>query len=123
MNIDIPTVPVAIIALLGLFAPYAIAVVNQPRWTVPQRKIVSVVVSLLISAIALVIYYAASGDPIPAWWALLLLGLVVSQASYTLVTKKTAAAVESATSKPIDAGTATAGVPVDVSTLPNDLDE
>lgn len=103
MELQIPTVPIIIITLLGIFSPYAIAVINQPRWTPAQRKVVSVVVSLLISALALVIYFAATGEPLPQWWTLLLLGLFVAQTSYSLVTRDLgAAALERATSKTPD---------------------
>jgi hypothetical protein len=105
MEIAIPTAPVAIITLLGFLSPYIIAIVNQPFWSTTQRKVVGVLGSLVLAAIALLIYYAASGEPLPQWWALLLLALVVSQASYALVTKSTALKLEKATSKPIDAGT------------------
>lgn len=95
--LDIPTVPAVIVTLLGIFAPYAIAVVNRPEWSVNARKVVAVLASLVIAALALVIYFAATGEPIPQWWVLLLLGLFVTQASYALVTKPTAARLESFT--------------------------
>lgn len=96
--LDIPTIPAVIITLLGIFAPYAIAVVNRPEWSVTAKKVVAVVASLVIAAVALVIYFAATGEPVPQWWVLLLLGLFVTQASYSLVTKPSATRLEFATS-------------------------
>lgn len=104
--LDIPTVPAVIITLLGILAPYAIALVNRPEWSPRVKKIVAVVASLAIAALALVIYFAGTGEPIPQWWVLLLLGLFVTQASYSLVTKTSASRLELATSPKIDAGTA-----------------
>ena len=95
--LDIPTVPAVIVTLLGIFAPYAIAVVNRSQWSVNARKAVAVIASVVISAIALVIYFASTGEPIPQWWVLLLLGLFVTQASYALVTKESAARLEELT--------------------------
>jgi hypothetical protein len=101
MELQIPTVPIVIVTLLGIFAPYAIAVVNQPWWKPAQKKIVAIVLSLLLTAIALLIYFAATGEPVPQWWTLLLLGLFVAQASYSLIAKDLgAAALERATSLP-----------------------
>lgn len=96
--LDIPTVPAAIITLLGLFAPYAVAVVTRPEWSPLWKKLISIVVALALAAIALVIYFAATGTAIPEWWNLLLLSVVVTQASYALVTKPSATRLEYATS-------------------------
>lgn len=92
--LDIPTIPAVIVTLLGIFAPYAIAIVNRPWWSPSTKKIVALIVSVLIAAIALVIYYAATGKPLPQWWTLLLLGLFVTQSSYALVTKPSATRLE-----------------------------
>lgn len=96
--LDIPTVPAAIVALLSLFAPYAVALVTQPSWSPLWRKITAVVTSIILAGVVLVIYFAATGTPLPQWWNLILLGVVVAQASYALVTKPSAQRLEAATS-------------------------
>lgn len=106
--LDIPTVPAAIITLLGFFAPYAIALVNRPEWSTNTKRIVAVFASLVLAAIALVIYFVATGEPIPEWWTMLLLCVVVTQASHSLIMRESADKLELATSK-IDAGTAGTG--------------
>jgi len=68
MNIELPTIPAGVLVLLAL------------------------------TAVVLWFYYVYTGDVVPAWPALALLAIVVAQASYTFVTKSTAAAVEKATS-------------------------
>jgi len=90
MDIEIPAVPVGVLVLLNFFAPYAIAVVTNPRWPAAQKKVVAIVVSLVLAAAVLLVAFLGFGLPIPAWPALLLLAVVVSQASYALVTKNTA---------------------------------
>ena len=98
--LDIPTVPAVIVTILGILAPYAIAIVNRPEWPAGAKKVVAVVVSVLIAGLALVIYFAATGAPLPQWWVLLFLGLFVTQASYALVTKPSAARLEALTTPP-----------------------
>lgn len=93
--IEIPTVPVAVLTLLGFFAPYAVAVLNgalpfvREPW---QRKLLAVVVSAVVAVLGLVGYFVATGTPLPAdpgaWFGFVLLVLVVQQTSYGLITKK-----------------------------------
>lgn len=94
----IPEVPTAIVAILGLLAPYAVALVNRPEWPTRARKIVSAVVPAVLAGIALVLYFASTGEPVPAWPQLVLLAVVVAQASYAYFTRATASKVERATS-------------------------
>lgn len=98
MEIQIPVLPIGIITLLGFLSPLAIALANQPWWPSRQKKAVSIVIALLLAAIALILYYLISGDAVPSWPVLILLALVVSQASYTLVLKTPATAIEEASS-------------------------
>ncbi len=48
----------------------------------------------MLTAVVLVFYYAYTGDVIPAWPVLVLLAIVVAQASYAMLTRNTAAVVE-----------------------------
>lgn len=104
MDITLPTIPAGVLVLLALVAPYAVAALNGalPFVTKPwQKKAVSVVVSAVLTAAVLAFYYVFTGDVVPQWPALVLLAIVVAQASYALVTKSTANAVEQATSPTI----------------------
>lgn len=99
MDIEIPEVPVGILTLLSFFAPYAIALVNSPRWSTAKHKTVSIVVSAILGAVVWGIYYAMTGDGFTSWPAMILTAIVVTQASYSLVTKKSASRLEERTSK------------------------
>lgn len=94
----IPEVPAAIVAILGLLAPYAVALVNRPEWTVAVKRIVSVVVPVVLAAIALVLFYATTGEPVPEWPQLVIIAVVVTQASHALIARESADKVEKATS-------------------------
>lgn len=98
-ELELPEIPAFVLVVVNLFAPYIIALVNQPSWSPNAKRLISVAGSLILSVVALGIYYAASGEPIPAWWVLLLLGVLVSQATYSLIAKPLGAKVlEEATS-------------------------
>ncbi len=102
MNIELPTIPAGVLVLLALVAPYAVAALNGalPFVTKPwQKKAVSVVVSAILTAAVLAFYYVYTGDVVPAWPVLVLLAIVVAQASYALVTKASAAAIEQRASR------------------------
>lgn len=99
MNIELPVPALGILTLLGFLAPYAIAIVNRPSWSSGVKKIVAVVASVVLAAIALALYYLITGEALPTWPLLVLLVIVVCQASYNLVTRDLgAAALERATS-------------------------
>lgn len=99
MNIELPVPALGILTLLGFLAPYAIALVNRSWWSPPVKKVVAVVASIVLAAIALALYYWITGDALPHWPLLILLVIVVCQASYNLVTRDLgAAALERATS-------------------------
>ena len=55
-------------------------------------------VALVLTVVVLAFYYLYTGDVVPAWPVLVLLAFVVAQASYTMVTKPTASALEARTS-------------------------
>jgi hypothetical protein len=92
IDIAIPAVPVGVLVLLNFFAPYATAIVVDPRWPAAQKKLVAIVVSIALAAIVMLLAWWL-GSPVPAWPVLLLLAVVVSQASYDLVTKRSADAL------------------------------
>lgn len=97
MDITLPTIPAGVLVLLALVAPYAIGLLNGvlPFVTKPwQKKTLAVVFAALLGAAVLAFYYVYTGDVVPNWPTLLLLGIVVVQASYALFTKSTASAVE-----------------------------
>lgn len=100
MNIELPMIPAGVLVLLGFFAPYAIALVNQPSWTPTSKKLISIAVSIALALVSLVFYYFITGDELvwENWPMLVILFILVSQASYTLVTKRSATVVEIASS-------------------------
>lgn len=99
MDIAIPVAPLGVLTLLGFFAPYAVAALNgalpfvKQAW---QKKIVSVAVALVLAAVVVVFYYAITKEPITDWWVFALLAIVIVNASYALVTRDSASAVERA---------------------------
>lgn len=102
MDITIPTAPAGVLTLLAFFAPYAIAALNGALpfvKTTGQRKLVTVIVAVALAGLVLAFYYLITGDTVPAWPVFVLLALVVITASYALVTKTSAAKVESAVSR------------------------
>lgn len=99
MEISLPTIPAGVLVLLALAAPYVQAIIQRPEWTPTVKKVLSIALSVALTAVVLAFYYVYTGDVIPAWPVLVLLAVVVAQASYALVTKNTAQAVEKATTK------------------------
>lgn len=93
--IEIPTVPAAVLLLLGFFSPYGVSFLNAVLPFVKSplgRKVVAVVVSVVLAVVALFGYFIVTGTLLPQnlaeWFGFALLVLVVQQASYGLVTKK-----------------------------------
>lgn len=99
MDITIPTIPAGVLVLLGLIAPYAQALIQRPAWSPAVKKWISIALALVLALVVLLFYYVYTGDVVPAWPVLALLTLVVAQASYALVTKSTASALEQRTSQ------------------------
>jgi predicted membrane metal-binding protein len=107
MDITLPALPAGVLTLLALVAPYAIGALNGALTFVSkpwQKRALAIVVAALLAAAVLVFYFAYTGDAIPAWPALVLLAIVVSQASYVLLTKPTAASIESSVERRLVAG-------------------
>lgn len=97
MDITLPAIPAGILTLLATFAPYAIAALNGALGWVKSsaaKKVVTVVVAVLLAAIVTFLYYAWTGDAIPAWPVMIVLSLLVVSASYALLVKKSASKVE-----------------------------
>ena len=101
MDITLPTIPAGVLVLLALAAPYVQALIQRPTWSPTVKKIVAVVLAIVLTTVVLLFYYVYTGDTVPAWPVLILLAIVVAQASYTLVTKNTASALEARTSPTI----------------------
>lgn len=94
MEIVIPAVPLGVVTLLAFFSPYVVALINAPLWKTGSKRLVSIVVSLVLTAFVLWLYYLITGDTVPAWPVLLLLFFAVQQAAYRLVLKDSATKVE-----------------------------
>lgn len=100
MDITLPTIPAGVLVLLALAAPYVQALIQRPSWSAAVKKAVAVAVAIVLTAVVLLFYYVYTGDTIPAWPVLILLAIVVAQASYTLLTKNTATTLEQRSSPP-----------------------
>ena len=94
MNIELPSIPAGVMVLLGSFAPFAIALVNAPKWSPSWKRFMSVVVSIALAVIALGGYYVLTGDVPPEWPWLVLLFILVAQTAYALVWKNAASKLE-----------------------------
>lgn len=92
MDITLPVIPAGILTLLSLLAPYVIAIINRPAWKPNTKRVVSVAASVTLAAVVILGYFWITGDVVPDWPALILLAIVVVQASYALVTKQLGAA-------------------------------
>ncbi|MFD8770325.1 hypothetical protein [Microbacterium oxydans] len=98
MNIELPTIPAGVLVLLALAAPYVQALIQRPKWSPTVKRILAVVIPIVLTAIVLAFYFVYTGDTVPAWPALVLLAIVVAQASYALITKNSATELEQRTS-------------------------
>lgn len=95
MPFDIPEVPAGIVTLISFFLPYVQAILQRPGWSTTQKRVLSVVLSLVVTAVAMLVYYFGTGDVLPAWPIFILIALGAAQLSYGLVTRETASKVES----------------------------
>lgn len=94
MEIALPTVPLGVLTLLSLLAPYAIALINRPEWPARYKRFVAVATAIVLGLVVLAFYYWSTGDLLPDWPVLILLAVVVSQASYALLLKPSANRLE-----------------------------
>lgn len=91
-------IPAAVVAIIGVLSPYVIALVNNPRWSPNSKRVLAVVGSLVLTVLGLAGYYIWTREPVPELVPMLILGLVVSQATFALIAKPSAARLERATS-------------------------
>lgn len=94
MDITLPTIPAGVLVLLALAAPYLQAIIQRPTWSPTAKRILAVVLAVVLAGVVLAFYYVYTGDTIPDWPVLVLLAIVVAQASYALLIKPSAALVE-----------------------------
>lgn len=87
MDIEIPVVPVGILTLLSFFAPYGVAIINNPRWKAGSKRLVAIIVSVVLTLAVTLYYYWETGDALPGWPALIVLAFVISQAAFTILWK------------------------------------
>ena len=87
MEISLPVIPLGVLTLMNLVAPYAIALINQPSWPAKWKRTVAVGVSVLLAGVVLAGYYWVTGERIPDWSALILLSIITTQAAYTQLYK------------------------------------
>lgn len=106
MEITLPAVPLGILTLLAFFTPFAASVINGALTFVQgrnARRIVSVLLTLVLTAVVIAFYYGMTGDTIESWWAFALIAIMVAQSAWSLLFKKPAekleATVEGATAK------------------------
>ncbi|WP_100811802.1 hypothetical protein [Microbacterium sp. BR1] len=98
MDITLPAIPAGALVLLAFFAPYAQAIIQRPEWPAKWKKVVTVAVAVVLTVIVLAFYYFMTGDVVPAWPVFVILAITVAAASYALITKPSATALEIATS-------------------------
>ncbi|ABR10492.1 hypothetical protein MPMin1_gp62 [Microbacterium phage Min1] len=103
MDITLPTIPAGVLTLLALVAPYLQALIQRPSWRPWVKRALSIVLALALTGAVLAFYYVYTGDMVPAWPVLVLLAILVAQASYAMLTRSTAAKVE----RTVNAGTGT----------------
>jgi hypothetical protein len=89
----IPTVPTIVLVLVNFFAPYVVSLVTADFWPTAAKKWVSIAVAALLAAVVLIVAHFGFGFAIPAWPQLILLGIVITQASYSILLKDSADAV------------------------------
>lgn len=81
--------------------PVFFVIINEPRWPAVWRKVVAVIVAIVLALVVIGFYVWMTGDVPASWPVLILLTLVVMQASYALVTKPTASAIEEKAAHPL----------------------
>lgn len=94
MDINMPAVPLGILTLLSLFAPYAVSFINHRRWAPSSKRLVAIVTSLVLALIVIALYYLMTGEPPMDWPYMLVLAVLVTQTSYSLLLKPSATIVE-----------------------------
>lgn len=102
MDIELPAIPTGVLVLLGIVSPWGQALLQRFVDVSPLvKKIISVLLSILLTAVVLAFYYVYTGDTVPGWPVLVLLTIVVAQATYALIARDAGAAeLERRTSTP-----------------------
>jgi hypothetical protein len=101
----IPTVPTIVLVLVNFFAPYLVSIIASPLWPKAAVKWISIATSAILAAAVLIVAHFGFGFAIPAWPQLLILGVVVTQAAYSLLLKDSADAVKNSTGVGTSGGT------------------
>ena len=94
MNIELPAIPAGVMTLLAFFSPYAIAIINHPRWSTGSKRLITIAATVALAFICYAGYILLTGDTVPDWPVLILLFLVISQTAYSLVLKGSVKRVE-----------------------------
>jgi hypothetical protein len=87
-------VPTIVLVLINFVMPYVVSIATSPAWPKTATKWVSIGLSALAAAAVLLVAHFGFGFAIPAWPQLIILGIVVTQASYSLLLKESADAVQ-----------------------------
>jgi hypothetical protein len=116
-DIEIPLIPAGLVLLANFFTPYIIAIATAPFWPKAAKRVVAVGISLLFTALVLLVAHFLFSFPLPAWGPLLLIGVLMSQTTYAAILKGSADDVQQKTGvgsgKVIDAtGTLVGNTPV-----------
>jgi hypothetical protein len=96
MDVTLPVIPSGITVLLAFFSPYAIAVINHPAWPTKYKRLVALIVTVVLAAVSMLFYSLMTGFIFPDPAQFIVLFLIISQASYALILKPSAKAVEAA---------------------------
>jgi hypothetical protein len=86
----IPAVPTLVLVLVNFFAPYLISLATAAFWPKAAKKWVSIGISVLLTAVVILVAHFGFAFVIPAWPQLLILGVLVSQTAYSVLLKDTA---------------------------------
>lgn len=84
-------IPTTVAFLLNLVVPLVYGFIKNPVWSKSVNRIVAIALSLVVSAIILVIYYASIGFHFATPQDIaqvIILGLATSQAAYSLGLKE-----------------------------------
>lgn len=95
MEVTLPLMPTGITALLAFLSPYAIAIVSHPSWPAKYKRLVALIVTVVLAGVSMLLYFALTGYVFPNPAQFFLLFLLISQASYALILKPSAKALES----------------------------
>lgn len=85
LNIDISAATAWVTVALGVLAAPIAAVINQPRWTATQKRVIAILLSVVLAIVALA-STSAFGDLSPAGIVVIILMVfALSQVIYALI--------------------------------------